>query len=182
MKYVFLFLFLLYKCVSFSQEKGKQLEFLPAISLQNDVNTQDWYTGLSFGMDEQRYDWSAKLGMTFRPFRKASVIEDKTAGIFRQYLERKFYIFLDLEKRFIHFPIGKSELQLYVGAKPGVLLGNYSGTKIDAPAAWTLAPMGGISLAVKEYMQIRVGYLHVSDQLRNVTDGRITLGLTFLIL
>ena len=82
----------------FLAREKKQLEFLPAISLQNDVNTQDWYTGFSFGMDEQRYEWSAKLGMTFRPFRKASVIEDQETGVFRQYLERKFYIFLDLEK------------------------------------------------------------------------------------
>jgi hypothetical protein len=38
------------------------------------------------------------LGITLRPFRKSSVIEDQETGVFRQYLERKFYIFLDLEK------------------------------------------------------------------------------------
>jgi hypothetical protein len=178
--FYFLFLFLFNYC--FSQENGKQFTFSPVISLQNDFNTQDWYNGISFGIDERNYDWSVKLGITLRPFRKSSVIEDQESGVFRQYLERKFYIFLDLEKRFIHFPVGKSELQFYVGAKPGVLLGNYSGTKINAPPALTLAPMGGISLAVNETMQIRLGYLHVLDQLSNVTDGRITLGFTVLIL
>jgi hypothetical protein len=182
MKYGFVFLFFLLQFICFSQENENQLEFSPVISLQNDFNTQDWYNGISFGIDEQNYDWSVKLGMTFRPFRKSSVIEDQESGVFRQYLERKFYIFLDLEKRFIHFQVCKSELQFYVGAKPGVLLGNYSGTKINAPPALTLAPLGGISLAVNETMQIRLGYLHVLDQLSNVTDGRITLGFTVLIL
>jgi hypothetical protein len=150
----------------------------PAFALNNDFNTDDWYTGFSGGVEDIGYQWGARLGFQFRPFRKKiQVIESD--NFIRQYQERKYLIFLDLDKRFAHFGIKNAHIQFYAGVRGGFLMGNYSGTRNDAENHWVAAPFGGICANIDDNVFFKLGYMHFSDHLLNVDDGRINFSIVF---
>lgn len=163
---------------SWKEEYNQELELTPTFSLNNDFNTDDWYTGVSAGVEDLGYQWGARLGFQFRPFRKkVQVIE--SSSLVRQYLERKYLIHLDVDKRFAHFAIKQVHVQFYLGARGGFLMGNYSGTKNDADNHWVAAPFAGICANVHDNVFFKVGYMHFSDHLLNVDDGRINFMMVF---
>jgi hypothetical protein len=172
----FTFLFQINK--GFSQLKP--MDIVPAVSIVNDVNLQDWYLGFAGGIEDLNNQWGLKLGLNFRPFRRYVQIQESDDMI-RQYREKKYFLYFDLDKRFIHFPIGEQEIQFFAGVRPGLLWGDYSGTKNDAESYWLLSPMGGVAVHLKNEVQFKVGYVHMRDRLINVGDGRITFSFLFPI-
>lgn len=150
---------------------------VPTFTFQNEFNHQDYYIGGSFGVKDYQYRWGAELGMSFRPFKKGVLVESGK-NYFHQYLEQKFYIFLDLTKRFKLFQYKDNEIQFVIGAKPGVLLSNYSGTQIDGKPVWVIAPMAGLAYEVFQGFHVRLAYLYLNDQLTNVADSRVNLSIT----
>jgi len=168
---------------SFSQEKyvpiyNQGFDILPAISFNNDFNLDDWYMGVSGGIEDEGYQWGARIGFAFRPFRKkVHVLGDNE--IMRQYHERKYLIFIDLDKRLGHLSLFEQHLQFYLGARGGFLMGNYAGTKNDAENVWVIAPVGGLCFNFDDVFFLKIGYNHFSDKLLNVDDGRINLSMVF---
>lgn len=157
------------------------VSFAPVFSLQADFNGTDLYTGLALGVENLEHQWSAKLGTSIRPFRKVIQLPEENGYIY-QYHERKFFLFLELDKRFLQIPLTETKtLQLFAGARPGVLFGNYSGTQNDATPLFTLAPMGGACLNLNNEALVRLGYTHVRDGLVNVGDGRIHISFTVIL-
>lgn len=183
MKFPFWLIFQVIPFFAISQESStkKSLELAPVFTLQTDFNTTDLYTGLSIGIEDLTYQWSAKLGTSIRPFRKVIQLPEDNGYIY-QYHERKFFLFLELDKRFLQIPLTENKtLQLFAGARPGVLFGNYSGTQNDATPQFTLAPMGGACLNFNNESLLKVGYAHVNDGLTNVSDGRIHVSFTVIL-
>lgn len=160
------------------EEYNQEVHIIPSFSLNNEFNTDDWYTGLSGGVEDIGYQWGARLGFQFRPFRKKiQVIESD--NFIRQYQERKYLIFLDLDKRFAHFGIKNAHIQFYAGARGGLLMGNYSGTKNDADNHWVAAPFAGLCANIDENVFFKLGYMYFTDHLLNVDDGRINFSIIF---
>ena len=154
------------------------LEIVPTIALNNDFNLDDWYTGFSGGIEDVGYQWGVRLGFQFRPFRKKiQVISDN--NFIRQFHERKYLIFLDVDKRLGHLKLFNQHFQFYFGARGGFLMGNYSGTRNDAENHWVVAPFGGLCVNFSDDTFLKVGYNHFSDHLLNVDDGRINLSFVF---
>jgi len=153
-------------------------EIKKSFSINNDFHFQDWYFGFSGGIEDVSYQWGAKLSVAIRPFRKkVQILQDN--NVIRQYHERKYFISLDLDKRLGHFKMMDQHFQLYFGAKSGVLLGNYAGTRNDAINHWIVAPMAGICLNIDDNTFIKLGYIHIKDHLLNVIDGRINFSIQF---
>jgi hypothetical protein len=162
------------------QAQLKPLDIKPSLSVVNDINLQDWYLGFTGGIEDMNNEWGVRLGFNFRPFRKYVQIQESDF-IIRQYREKKYYLYLDIDKRFIHFPIGSADVQFFAGIRPGYLFGDYSGTRNDATPYWLLAPMGGVSAKFGESFYLKAAYLHISDRLINVSDGRISLTALFIL-
>ncbi len=154
------------------------LKIVPTFSFNNDFNFDDWYTGISAGIEDRGYQWGARIGFAFRPFRKKIQVIGES-DVVRQYHERKYLIFVDLDKRLGHLKLFNQHLQFYFGARGGFLMGNYSGTKNDAENVWVIAPIGGICFNFKDNTFIKLGYNHFSDKLINVDDGRFNLSFIF---
>ena len=157
---------------------NQEFTIVPSFSLNNDFNADDWYTGFSGGVEDIGYQWGARLGFQFRPFRKKIQIIESD-NLIRQYLERKYLIFLDLDKRFAHFGIKNAHIQFYAGARGGFLMGNYSGTRNDAENHWVAAPFAGVCVNIEDNVFVKVGYMHFADHLLNVDDGRVNFSLVF---
>lgn len=164
-----------------SEKKPRpQSEIVASASINNDFNLKDWYLGFSAGVEDKGFGWGARLGFNFRPFYKKTQIADGI--IVHQYREQKYFLSLDLDKRFLHFDVAEgTSLQLFAGLKTGFLFGNYKGTKNDAPVHGILAPMGGICLNRNDSFFIKAGYCLFNDYVREVPDSRITLSLVFAI-
>ncbi|CAG5079643.1 hypothetical protein [Parvicella tangerina] len=160
------------------EKYNEEFHFVPTLALNNDFNTDDWYTGLSGGIEDIGYQWGVRLGFQFRPFRKKIQVIENSSFI-RQYQERKYLIFLDVDKRFAHFSISKAHIQFYLGARGGFLMGNYSGTRNDADNHWVAAPFAGVCANVHDNVFFKLGYMYFPDQLLNVDDGRIQFSMVF---
>ncbi len=135
---------------------------------------------MSVGAEDLGYEWGARLGFNFRPFYKKTQIADDN-NIVRQYREQKYFLSLDLDKRFLHFDVAQSKLQLFAGLKTGFLFGNYKGTQNNSKTYAILAPMAGVCFNHDNTFFIKAGYCHFSDRVTEVPDGRITLTLLLAI-
>lgn len=179
--YVFVILLTIISNFGYSQDGeipiyNNGLNIQPTISFNNDFNLDDWYMGVSGGIEDLGYQWGARIGFAFRPFRKKIQVIGEN-DIIRQYHERKYLIFIDVDKRLGHLKLFNQHLQFYLGARGGFLMGNYAGTKQDADNVWVIAPIGGLCFNFKEQAFLKIGYNHFSDKLLNVDDGRINLSL-----
>jgi hypothetical protein len=130
----------------------------PMMSFNNDFNLQDWYLGASGGIEDIGYQWSAKLSFGFRPFKK-SVQFQENDYIIRQYQEKKYFISLDLDKRFGHFNLFGVHTQFFAGSKNGILLGTYAGTRKNPEPVWVIAPTAGICFNFDDATFVKLGYL-----------------------
>lgn len=188
--FTFRFIISLCLCILFgtsnmAQETTKSnynqgVDFVPIFSINNDFNLQDWYLGVSGGIEDIGYQWGAKLSVGMRPFRKKIQL-DEGNNVIRQYQERKTFISLDLDKRLGHLDIFGLHTQFFVGSKNGVLLGGYSGTTRNAETVWTIAPFGGICFNMDDSIFIKAGYMFLNDKLVNVDNNRISLTFTFVL-
>jgi len=156
------------------------VDFVPIFSINNDFNLQDWYIGVSGGIEDVGYQWGAKLSVGMRPFRKKIQL-DEGNNVIRQYQERKTFISIDLDKRLGHLDLFGLHTQFFLGSKNGVLLGGYSGTTRNAETVWTIAPFGGICFNMDDSIFIKAGYMFLNDKLVNVDNNRISLTFTFVL-
>jgi hypothetical protein len=152
----------------------------PIMSINNDFNLQDWYLGFSGGVEDIGYQWGAKLSFGFRPFKK-SVQFQENDYIIRQYQEKKYFLSIDLDKRFGHFNLFGVHTQFFAGSKNGILLGTYAGTRKNPEPVWVLAPTAGICFNFDDTAFIKLGYLFMQDKLVNVDNNRMSLTFTFTL-
>jgi opacity protein-like surface antigen len=152
----------------------------PIMSLNNDFNLQDWYLGVSGGIEDVGYQWSAKLSFGFRPFKKSVQIQENEYLI-RQYQEKKYFLSLDLDKRFGHLNLFGLHTQFFAGTKNGILFGTYAGTKKNPTPVWVIAPMAGVCFNFDDAIFAKIGYQFMQDQLVNVDNNRISLTFTFIL-
>lgn len=184
MKTFSILLLLLISCHAPAQflEKKEKRSFDPSgsVSITNDFNAKDWYTGLALGVEDRGYEWGARLGFCFRPFYKKTQVFQE--NIVRQYREQKYFLSLDLDKRFVHFDVGiDGQIQFFAGVKAGFLFSNYRGTKNDASTFGLIAPLGGVCYSFDDTFFVKAGYCLFNDRVREVPDNRISLTLLYAI-
>jgi len=169
--------------ISFSQE-GKDVQrtnIHGAFSvLTFDFNMDDLFWSFNGGIEDVQNEWGAKLNFEFRPFEKKVQIREDN-NIIRQYKEVKYFISIDIDKRFLHFNLWGTDTQFFAGTRTGFLLGNYKGTKSNRKPTFITTPMAGICFNFSENINFKFGYIYFSDGLVNVPDSRITLGLNFIM-
>jgi len=145
-----------------------------------DFNTNDLFWSVNGGIEDVQNEWGAKLNFEFRPFEKKVQIREDN-NIIRQYKEVKYFISIDVDKRFLHFNLWGTDTQFFIGTRTGFLLGNYKGTKTNRKPTFITTPMAGICFHASENVNFKVGYIHFSDGLVNVPDSRVTLSLNFIL-
>jgi len=178
-----LILFLLSSNIIFSQAGNdiQRANIRGSLSvLTFDFNFDDLFWSFSAGIEDVQNEWGAKLNFEFRPFKKKVQIREDN-NIIRQYKEVKYFISIDVDKRFLHFNLGGADTQFFIGTRTGFLLGNYKGTKANREPTFITAPMAGLCFNFSEEVNFKVGYIHISDGLVNVPDSRVTLGLNFIL-
>ena len=166
-------------CAQLDEKSKREFNIVPSLSINNDFNAQDWIFGISAGVEDIGYKWGARLGFNLRPFYKKVQIKEGT--IIRQYREQKYFLSLDLDKRFLKFDIIGAEIQFFAGLRSGFLFGNYKGTREDAKAFGVLAPMCGLCYNLDDAFFVKVGYCLFSDRLNEVSDSRITATVVFAL-
>lgn len=178
-----LLLFLLSSTTLFSQDGNdiQRANIRGALSvLTFDFNFDDLFWSFSGGIEDVQNEWGAKLNFEFRPFKKKVQIREDN-NIIRQYKEVVYFISLDLDKRFLHFNLWRTDTQFFAGTRTGFLLGNYKGTNANRKPKFITTPMVGLCFNFSDEVNLKVGYIHFSDGLVNVPDSRVTLGLNFIL-
>jgi hypothetical protein len=178
-----LILFMLSPFTLFSQEGNdvQRANIHGALSvLTFDFNMDDLFWSFSGGIEDVQNEWGAKLNFEFRPFKKKVQIREDN-NIIRQYKEVKYFISLDVDKRFLHFNLWGTDTQFFIGTRTGFLLGNYKGTKANRKPTFITTPMTGLCFNFSEDVNFKIGYIYFSDGLVNVPDSRVTLGLNFIL-
>lgn len=148
--------------------------------LSIDFNTNDFYWSFSGGIEDVGYQWGARLNFDLRPFYKKvqTPIENY---ITRQYKEQKYFLSIDLDKRLGHLNLWNTHTQFFIGSKNGLLWGDYKGTKNDFKSRFLVAPMGGICFNFDDMILLKIGYLYFDEGNTYVPNGKITLGVHFVI-
>ncbi len=158
-------------------------KFNPCASISifnNTFNSKDYYYGFSMGIEDLGYEWGARFNFQFRPFFKRTLIQD-SPNLIRQYREKKYFISVDLDKRFLNLDFSGVKTQLFIGTQVGFLLGNYRATRISAPALFNVVPVGGVSFNFKYNNFLKIGYCYLRDNLIEVPDGKVVVNFVFTL-
>lgn len=179
MKFSIIILTIFLSKITFGQvnENGsspRKIEIVPTFSINNDFNLQDYMVGMSAGIEDLGFEWGARIGFNLRPFYKKVQVKSDN-NIVRQYREQKYFISLDLDKRFLHFDVLGQQLQFFAGVRTGLLLGNYNGTDIESDKFFVVAPFGGLCLNFNDVGYLKLGYMQFNDHLTSVSDSKIIL-------
>lgn len=145
-----------------------------------DFNFNDFYWSISGGIEDIGYQWGARLNFELRPFYKKVQLPEEN-NIVRQYLEQKYFVSIDVDKRLGHLNLWDTHTQFFMGARSGILFGNYKGTQNDVAGKFIVAPMAGICFNFDDNILLKLGYIHFNEGVINVPDGKVTLGLHILI-
>ena len=185
MKKVFIFIAIVLSLSFYAQEESntynQEFNLCASISVFNNTfNFNDYYYGFSMGVEDLGYQWGARFNFQFRPFYKRVQIQE-TDFLIRQYREKKYFISIDLDKRFLHINLGGADAQVFMGTQIGYLLGNYRGTRNNAERIFNIVPMGGLCVNVKETTFIKVGFCYLKDQLIEVPDVKFILNVVFAL-
>jgi hypothetical protein len=175
-------LILVLTCLHASAQEEKTYEpidFVTTFNLGIHANLNDFYVDFGGGIEEARTKIGAQFNFAFRPFYKKVQINE-SANVIRQWKEKKFFLSIDLYKRFLPFELGLMPASFIGGVKTGYLFGNYRGTKQKPHAGITLSPFLGISFDL-DGIYLQASYLYFNDKLASVPDGRLMLSFLFPI-
>lgn len=184
MKNVIVILLILFSFPFFSQSDfSAKRSFKPVTALSifnNTFNSKDYYYGLSMGMEDLGYEWGVRFNFQFRPFYKRTQVQ-LTDYLITQYREKKFFVSVDIDKRFLNFYMNKIKMQFFVGSQFGILLGKYRGTRANAATLFNIAPLGGVSLNYKNEIFVKAGICYLQDNLLEVPDFKAVLNVIFAL-
>lgn len=147
-----------------------------SFSFEQMAHLQDYYLKMGLGLEDPTYHWSAHMGFAFRPFYKKVVLK-KGDFQYHQFLEKRFFLSLDLEKRFYFIKFDWSRLGPYAALQGGLVFADYTGTREGPPAFWTVSPQIGAAWHLKNVLLLKAGYQYFNDGLDDVRDFRFNLGL-----
>jgi len=164
----------------FSQEKEKfsvkNFDSRFGFTTNMNFNLNDFYLGMETGIEEQSYKWAARLSFDFRPYHKKIQIKENSNTI-NQYFEQKYFLSLDLEKRFGDLTLPKAGINFFVGIKSGLLFGNYRGIEKSPDKFFAVSPTAGVCF-VKKIALFRVGYCYLNTHSVDIAPNRIVLSMT----
>ncbi len=155
--------------------------FQPAAALSifnNTFNLKDYYYGFSLGMEDLGYEWGARFNFQFRPFYKRTQIQVNDQLI-TQYREKKYFVSIDLDKRFFHFDLDDVHTQFFLGTQVGFLLGKYRGTRANAETLFNIVPVGGVCFNLKNEVFFKAGLCYLRDNLLEVSDVKAVFNIIF---
>lgn len=179
-KILFISVFTAISSVVFSQEKKKfsfqDMDPRFGVTYNMNFNLNDFYMGIAMGLEEQEQRISARVSFDLRPYHKKIQIKENSSVI-NQYFEQKYFLSLDLEKRFGNLTLPKSGINFYLGLKSGWLFGNYRGIEKSPDNFIALSPSAGICF-VKKIALFRVGFCYLNSHSIDIAPSRIILSMT----
>jgi len=183
-KHLYIFFFI--TCFSIKGQTDftiKNRGFQPATAFSlfnNTFNLKDYYYGISMGMEDLGYEWGVRFNFQFRPFYKRTQIQVND-HLITQYREKKYFVSIDLDKRFLHFDLDDVHTQFFAGTQIGFLLGKYRGTRANAETLFNVVPMGGICFNFREEIFIKTGLCYFRDKLLEVSDVKMMFNIIIVM-
>lgn len=179
-KIVFISVFITVSSLVFSQENekfsAKNFDMRFGWTTNMNFNLNDFYMGMAMGVEEQTYKWAARFSFDFRPYHKKIQIKENSSTV-NQYFEQKYFLSLDLEKRFGELSLPKSGINFFIGLKSGWLFGNYRGIEKSPDNFFALSPSLGVCF-VKKIALFKVGYCYLNTHSVDIAPNRIVLSMT----
>lgn len=160
--------------------KGSPQPLRYALGFGTNFNLDDFYFDFNYGLQDTEYQWGAALSFDMRPYFKKVQIVDKPNHV-SQYFEKKFFLALEGEKRFLELHVGSKTLRALLAAKVGWLFGNYRGLKQAPQSYFGFSPMAGFSFDLGKSGYFKFGYCFLDNKNINIPNNRIFFGITFLL-
>lgn len=155
----------------------EQINFVSTINFGFQANLKDFYVDFGGGVEETKTKIGAQFNFAFRPFYKKVQINE-SGNVIRQWKEKKFFLSVDLYKRFLPFDLGLMPTSFIGGVKTGYLFGKYRGTRQRPQAGITLSPFIGVAFDL-DGVYLQASYLYFNDRLASVPDGRLMVSFLF---
>lgn len=152
-------------------------ELAPCLGMEHTFNLNDYLMSFGGGIESPAYRASAHLNFTFRPGSKRVLVQE-TENLFYQYRERRYIIALDADKRFALMDGESTDLEVFAGIMGGISIGDYRGTKANAPGGLIYAPRGGFAVST-DFLVARLGYQYLPLRTTSISSHRIYLGFYF---
>lgn len=143
-------------------------------------NGKDLFTGFGAGFENITHQWAFRLDVDFRPFFKKVQVSNED-GTVDQFFERKTLLSIVGEKRFLKLPIGETNLRFLLGAKGGVMFGNYRGLRQSAEVLPFVLPYAGATLDMNMGGLFKFGYAFIDMQNPKIPQHRFFIGFTFYL-
>jgi ankyrin repeat protein len=143
-------------------------------------NTDDFLTGVHFGLSDRKYQLEVFAEYKFRPS-AIPVLETESKNVYFQYMERRgaFAIGFDKKIRIIRTKNG-STYGLFLGFKESITFGSYRGSIQKPDTKWLAIPRAGLYWNYS-YMNMKFYYEYMKLDLYQINNGRINLSFYFNI-
>jgi len=156
--------------------EGKRISFISGMLFNN----KDFFFDFGLGYENLTAQWAIRLDVDFRPFFKKVQIKNEDGSI-DQFFERKTLLGIAAEKRLLQLPVGSSTFRFLVGAKGGVMFGNYRGLRRHAEILPYVSPYAGAAFDIGSGGMFKFGYSFMDLQNPRIPQHRIFFGITFYL-
>ncbi len=142
-------------------------------------NAGDFSTSADVGIEDSRYYFALRGGFAFRP-KAVKVLIENNPSLFHQYRERRYFLFLDLEKKFRVLRISNNFTAGPLFGLGGVYtFGSYIGSDKSPGRDFHINPYAGWYFA-NEWMNISIDYNYLNLKTEYINPSRFALNIGFM--
>ena len=143
-------------------------------------NTDDFLTGVHFGISDRKYQLEVFAEYRFRPF-AIPVLEKESDDVSYQYRERRGAYSFGIDKRFRIISTGNmNHYGLFLGFKECITFGSYRGSTQNPDTKWLSIPRAGLYWNYR-YLNAKLYYEYMKLNLYQISDGRLNFSFYFNI-
>ena len=150
------------------------------IGIDLDWNTEDFLTGVHFGISDRKYQLEVFTEYRFRPF-AIPVLEKESSDVSYQYRERRGAYSIGIDKKFRIINTGHiNNYGLFLGFKECLTFGSYRGSTQKPDTKWITIPRAGLYWNYR-YLNAKLYYEYMNLDLYQISDGRLNFSFYFNI-
>ncbi len=138
----------------------------------------DLMAGLTFGLHEAKYNFSAQLSCFINPFVRSSLFSKD--DLTYQFWKRELRIQSKLEKRFCLQRFNSGSYGISFGGTPAYSFGYFRGTGIKPNTGFSIAPSVGTYYRARDF-ELRLGYERRLSAQENKGLSELYLSFVFVI-
>ncbi len=138
----------------------------------------DFFTSLNFTLEDSRFNTGINAGFNFRPA-AVRILTDPVNDTLFQYWERRYFIFVGLEKRFALInPLPHLESGPFVGIRTAYSFGGYRGSNSNPDPGFFFSPRAGWYMR-NNHLTLKLNYEYQDFNIENLGPHRINISLAF---